>query len=266
MSAALGRHHDDPLAGLLLMAAGRPSVDRPDQGKPPIIQSVAVPKSQFWRLSSDVGQLHHVALFLRDAADLPVLAGPSVPPRLLGDVPLYPVFLAPADRRRAAGQWTTWWARLLGVEVALHEEYALPSDPPVLAERSVDAGLGGAALPPLDDLVPFPDLQRVARALYLPAIRWVASQRATWHSPTGDVIDWQVASRVAQAVASDYGVARGELRASISVLMVEGAWSLRPAPGVLICSGAVLGPDTCAEMLYRIFEADLHRPRRPGVP
>ena len=73
--------------------------------------------SPSWRFEHDNLHILHRALFVRDAAMLPVTALPEVPPRLIDDVPAIPAVVPEADRAAAAQQWLLWWRRMLGQAV-----------------------------------------------------------------------------------------------------------------------------------------------------
>ena len=57
--------------------------------------------SPSWRFEHDNLHILHRALFVRDAAMLPVTALPEVPPRLIDDVPAIPAVVPEADRAAA---------------------------------------------------------------------------------------------------------------------------------------------------------------------
>src|ERR1700679_989332 len=69
--------------------------------------------SSSWRFGhGNMGYLH-TALFVRDAAQLPVAPSADVPPRLIRDVPDYAGLLPPGQRAAAGQQWVIWWRRLV---------------------------------------------------------------------------------------------------------------------------------------------------------
>jgi hypothetical protein len=70
-----------------------------------------------WRFGHDDLDVLRRALFVRDAAVLPVTASVDVPPRLSGDIPADSSVLAEADRAAAAAQWLQWWRRMLDLAV-----------------------------------------------------------------------------------------------------------------------------------------------------
>lgn len=73
--------------------------------------------SPSWRFMEDDAQFLHLALFMRDAAGLAVTRSDDIPPSLAGEG-ARPGCDPPRGRTRAAaGQWATWWRRLLAQAV-----------------------------------------------------------------------------------------------------------------------------------------------------
>ena len=70
--------------------------------------------SPSWRFEHDNLHILHRALFVRDAAMLPVTALPEVPPRLIDDVPAIPAVVPEADRAAAEPPRVRWRLRGFG--------------------------------------------------------------------------------------------------------------------------------------------------------
>jgi hypothetical protein len=79
-----------------------------------------------WRFGhGDMGYLH-TALFVRDAARLPVPPAVDIPPRLAAEVPDYAGVLLPGERPAAGQQWVAWWHRLVGQAAREARQSAIP--------------------------------------------------------------------------------------------------------------------------------------------
>jgi hypothetical protein len=69
--------------------------------------------SSSWRFEHDNGYMLQPALFVRDAAMLPVVDSAEMPPPLVGAVADASALLSVADRAVAARQWAPWWRQML---------------------------------------------------------------------------------------------------------------------------------------------------------
>jgi hypothetical protein len=70
-------------------------------------------ESASWRFEQDNTQFLQLALFVRDAVQLPVAKSTAIPPRLAGEVPDHAAAVGSGERDAAAEQWAAWWDRLL---------------------------------------------------------------------------------------------------------------------------------------------------------
>ena len=163
--------------------------------------------SKSWRLTFDVAQSPHIALFARDALGIDCDGGV---PRLLHRVPDQSQLIADQDPAAVATAWQAWWATMIPT-----------SSQPLPA--------------------PGPALRRAIADLHDDACAWFEEHRKPWIVPRRDAHrDWQVSKSAAEAAASDRGVSPGDVHADSQLLLVDGNWWQRPAPGVLLYSPAVM--------------------------
>ena len=130
--------------------------------------------SPSWRFMEDDAQFLHLALFVRDAAGLTVARSDDIPPRLAGELPYHGEALTGAGRGAAAGQWVTWWYRLLAqaVREALRGNAPDGDQDPLARVRAVYAGREEVFDPPgFGSLADLPQLQQVAAAMFAHADR-----------------------------------------------------------------------------------------------
>jgi hypothetical protein len=227
--------------------------------------------SASWRFGhGDMGYLH-TALFVRDAARLPVSPSPDIPPPLAGDVPDYADVL-PSGQRTAAGQhWVVWWRRLVGqaAHEARQSATALPADTdPDDFEAIIRHRFGGQKEvfdpPDFESLVGLPSLQTAAISTFGPWGRWSHGQ-----GNDGEGLEkfaWPVVRNAAETTAAELGIPIGELAGYAHVLDVEGMWSYLAAPGCALCSAAVAcDPQAAAGLLREVFSSWPGRETPPPV-
>lgn len=198
-----------------------------------------------WRFEESArDDLLHLALFVRDAAGIPVPPGPAVPPRLAGAVPDHHDLLGEDERQTAGRQWDTWWTDLLVVQGQWavqaqgmrRERAGCPPDFAALADR--------------------PALHRVVVECWPQARHWLAPRR----DQSRGCFDDQIVRQIAEDVAFDHAVDVGAVRGRAVVLDVEGSWWHVLSPGTVVCSTAATSdPETAQLVLRRAYESGLRR-------
>ena len=210
-----------------------------------------------WRFSESArDDLLHVALFVRDAAGIPVPPGPSVPPRLAGTVPDHRALLREDERQEAGRQWDGWWTALLSVE----DQSQDPPDADTLrARRARRARAGGP--PDFAALADRPALHRAVVETWLHAHRWVGHRRLHFREEQQEgCFDDRLIRQTAEDVAFDHSLDVGAVRGRAVLLDVEGSWWHLLAPGTVVCSiAAAAEPETAQLVLRRAFESGLRR-------
>jgi len=181
--------------------------------------------SRSWGLTFDVGQLPHVALFTRDALAVQAKRSDRLDaPRLMHKVPDRSALIAGHDRPEAASAWQAWWTMIITTPRG------------ETSQRTPDAS---------------PTLRRAVRELHRDACAWFEEHRDPWIPPRRDPgRDWPIAKSAAEAAASDRGVSL-DVHAETQLLLVDGNWWQRPAPGVLFYSPAVYVDDIQLHQLLR---------------
>ena len=212
--------------------------------------------NESWRFSEAIDQLPHAALFVRDSLDLQVPDGPAVPPRLVGSVPEFAHRLEPSIRDAAGQHWTIWWEAILTLEARVQ-----------LGDQGADRGewrrsLAGVFRDLIDppewrSLTDRPALLTAVRMTFGDGCRWSDTARRPLLPPIGrPLFEWSVTRDMVKAVAIDLGVRVGTLAGCVNVLMVEGSWWCRFAPGVVLCSiEATRDPETTKAILHAAFAA-----------
>ncbi len=204
-----------------------------------------------WRLSEDVPVSAHVALYVRDAAGLPVTESEDLPPRLEGPVPDQAHAVGDGDRAAAGQQWSAWWRDIVDTEARLH--VAAP-----------DGDRRAAVLPEPPDfaaLAHAPDLQKAVAATFGEATRFVDRHRRDllYHDRPRQ-LPWVLLSGVAEQVAAERHVPITSLHGQVMVLMVQGSWWTLHSPGVALASVAALRDRRLAgEVVARVFTSALDR-------
>lgn len=214
--------------------------------------------SRSWSLTSNVGQLPQAALWIRDAARLPVPPHPAVPPALLDSTPLWSMLPDRDSLARAAYQWSAWWHSVVAVVAAERDPRQASID--VATERQLISAYCSVVDPPNFDSAPGPELQGILRERFHEARRWADTIRREWVPPSRYLVDWRVAKRTAERVASDHSVSPQRVRAHVEVVLVKDRWSYRPSPGVLVCSPAVVDGADFEVLLYQTFKQTLSGP------
>jgi hypothetical protein len=217
--------------------------------------------SASWRFGhGDMGYLH-TALFVRDAARLPVGPSPDIPPPLTGDVPDDADVLPPGERTAAGQQWVVWWRRLVGqaAREARQSATALPAgtDPDDFEAiiRHRFSGQDEVFDPPdFESLAGLQSLQTAAVSAFGLWGRWSHSQGDDGEAP--EKFAWSVVRNTAETTAAELGIPVGDLNGYAHVLDVEGLWSYLVAPGCALCSAEVArDPQAAAGLLREIFSS-----------
>ena len=199
--------------------------------------------------------LHH-ALFVRDAAMLPVAGSVEVPPPLIGEVSAGPFGLSERDRGIAAGDWLIWWRRML--DQAVREVVTRRAEDP--AQDSLTQLLARVAgrhdicdPPDFGGLSQTPEL-RAAAVATLPAYRAWCLGRNSQSAPGEEQFGWQLVRDAAHDVAGRLGVSLAEMDAVAHVLDVEGLWYYVAGPRCGACSVATsVDLATAPEFLGELF-------------
>jgi hypothetical protein len=226
-----------------------------------------------WRFGHDDLDVLRRALFVRDAAMLPVAASADVPPRLSGEIPAAAAVLAEADRAAAAGQWLQWWRRML--DLAVREVSVRKAEDPgddvtaeVLTEDQVrqehiarmarlQARTGWrhdvCDPPEFAGISAWPELRAAATATHSSYKAWslgVSGEPAA----DGRLFEWQLVNDAVHEAAASLGVPVSELDAEAHVMPVEGQWSYIAGPGCGVCSDALArDPVAASDLLRRLF-------------
>ncbi len=188
-------------------------------------------------------QLEHVVLFVRDACGL-APTGDDVPPPLLGGITRIDARLGPGPRAEASTAWLDWWRASIRAE-----GHNVRGDPPPLTSPTETTAVPADRVDPPDfsSLTSDTGLRRAAVTAWPEALRWWAGQRDQAQNQRQDQSGaegrhtasrehWQLLSSVADEVVEEYRVDPVRVRAGVIVLAVEGSWSARPEPGILVCS------------------------------
>jgi hypothetical protein len=203
--------------------------------------------------------------FVRDAARLPVPAGPDVPPRLSGDVPDCSGLLTPDARATTAQQWAVWWYRLIRQAAAEGQRSAIPrpvaADPGqehAAAVRHRFAGRDDVFDPPeFGSLARLQPLQSVVTSILASASAWSRGPAAR-QARDSRVFAWPVVRDVAEGTAADLRVPIGDITGDAYVLPLEGQWSYLAGPGCALCSAELArDPDAAGRLLRDIFRSGL---------
>lgn len=210
--------------------------------------------SRSWQFGhGDMGYLH-TALFVRDAARLPVPPSADVPPRLARGAPDFAGLLPPGQRAVAADQWVRWWRRLVrqAAREARQSWTPLPADinPEDFEARIWHRFAGRKEVfdPPDFKSLESP-LQSIVTATFESSSGWSSC------GPGGvepERFAWRLVRDAAERAAADRGVPLGDVKGYADVLEVEGLWSYLAAPGCVLCSAAVACDPAAAEGLLRV--------------
>jgi hypothetical protein len=212
--------------------------------------------SSSWRFMEDNAQFLHLALFMRDATGLAVTRSDDVPPQLAEDVPGQAATLPGAERGAAAGQWVTWWRRLLAqaVREALRGNAPDGDQDPLARVQAIYAGREEVFDPPrFASLADLPRLRPVAAAGYPHADRWWSTWERTMPRD-GGAFAWRLVRDAAEDASAELGIPIGDVTAAVYVLGVDGSWSYLAAPGCALCSVAVaVDPPAARQLLHDVF-------------
>jgi hypothetical protein len=216
--------------------------------------------SNSWQFGhGDMGYLQS-ALFVRDAARLPVATRSDVPPRLAGYVPDCSDVLGPGDRLSVGEQWLAWWHRLVGQAVGEGQRSA--TRPPAGYEDEFEALIrhrfGGRAdvfdPPAFGSLADHQPLQSVVITMFRLEREWLRTRPAD--SGDRQQFAWAVVRDAAESTAAELGLPVGDLTGYAHVLDVEGKWSHLAGPGCALCSAELASdPVAASRLLCEIFRS-----------
>jgi len=220
-------------------------------------------RSGSWRFGhGDMGYLH-AALFVRDAARLPVAPAADIPPRLAGEVPDCADVLEPGDRLVAGEQWVVWWRRLVGQ--AVREGQRSGTRPPAGLDDDFEAVIahrfGGQQEvfdpPGFGSLAGLQPLRSAVTKTRAPWQLWSAHQPGSGADRPG-VFAYPIVREAAESTAAVLGVPASELSGYAHVLEVEGLWAYLAGPGCALCSAALAcDPQAASRLLRDVFSSGL---------
>jgi len=211
-----------------------------------------------WRLEEKSSQLCEIALFVRDAAGLPVAS--DVPP-LTGVLPDLSTIVDDDTRDATHGQWHEWWRQILEFEFRdrsdVQDNLDNADGRQVHARRLILERQDICDPPEFNCLAERPGLRDAARASFDSFTQWNSQRPAPGqdgrpHSP----LDWSLMKQVAEDVAFDRHVSLDAVQAKVAVLPVRGTWWRRVAPGAALCSpAAAADPQTAHALLRDAFDS-----------
>ena len=214
-----------------------------------------------WRFGhGDMGYLH-TALFVRDAARLPVAPSADVPPPLTRDVPDCADVLPPGDRATAGQQWEVWWQRLAGQAAREARQSWTPL--PAGIDPDDDKARIRHRFAERKDVFDPPGFESLAglRLLRSAVIGTFELSRG-WNSfqPGRAKEPERFAQRLvrgaAERTAADLKIPIGDVNGYADVLEVEGLWSYLAGPGSALCSDALAcDPVAASRLLREIFSS-----------
>jgi hypothetical protein len=221
--------------------------------------------SSSWQFGhGDMGYLH-TALFVRDAARLPVAPAADIPPRLAADVPDCADVLPPGERDAAGQQWVVWWRQLVGQAAREARQSVTPlpagTDPDDFEARIRHSFAGREDVfdpPRFGSLAGVQPLQSAVTATFESSRGWSSNQPGR----TGESkrFAWLLVRDAAESTATQLGIPVNDLTGYANVLEVEGLWSYLGGPGCALCSAAVAcDPIAAARLLREVFSSG----RRP---
>lgn len=217
-----------------------------------------------WRLTVDASKLLHLPLYVRDVLGLRV-SRDGLPPRLLeldGSIDVRRANLVDKRRRDLEEEWLHWWHLAIRHENSLATLAARRVSPESKEWRQKFSGtLRGAA--ELDG-----PLGVVAREHQGVADDWLhdmlcggdrALSAADW-SVMDIARDNRWLGAIAREVVQQRSAAISEAQVRVNILFVEGRWWQCPAPGLLLCSSAVIADRQAMRKLLRErFDSSLAR-------
>jgi hypothetical protein len=170
-----------------------------------------------------------LALYLRDALQLEVAAGPSIPPKLNPSVPDWSALLPTASRPQAAEDWVVWWDGILaGLKQRAHVR---------LSDGSLRQALHQIPDEEFDE--------------------W--KERAQARRPRPDLMfPYDLMSSVAADVAFDRSLPIEQVRGLAVCIAAGGSWWHRPRPQVVVCTyEAALDAGLLPMIMRAVFDPEL---------
>lgn len=212
--------------------------------------------SPSWQFGhGDMGYLH-TALFVRDAARLPVAPSADIPPRLAGDVPDCADVLPSGERAAAGQQWVGWWHRLVGQAVREARQSVTPlpaATDPNDFEARIRHRFGGREdvfdPPGFGSLAGVQPLQSAVTATFEFSGGWSRNQLGS--AGESERFASPLVRDAAEGTAADLGIPVNDLTGYANVLEVEGLWSYLAGPGCALCSAEVACDPIAAALLLR---------------
>jgi len=203
----------------------------------------------------------HSALFVRDAARLPVAPSADIPPRLARDVPDHADVVPPGERTAAGQQWVIWWRRLVDQAAREARQSATPlpagTDPDDFEARIRHrfAGRGDVFDPPdFRSLADMQQLQSAVTTTFRLSRGWSSDQPGSATEP--ERFAWTLVRDAAESTAADLGIPVGDINGYANVLEVEGLWTYLAGPGSALCSAAVAcDPVAATRLLREVFSS-----------
>lgn len=191
--------------------------------------------SPSWRLSvNESPQTISVALFVREALDLPVPSSPDTPPRRVAGKAYREVDLSAAERQEAGEQWLAWWRELVDVEFLLHEAIPPDSDMPTLARDRMEHRQRVFDPPTFAALSESPALRTAVLTTFEEEL---ARRKEAGPGARGERgFDWALIRDVADTLIAEYAINPDRLDASLLMIDVPGRWYRIPRPGTAVCS------------------------------
>jgi hypothetical protein len=214
-----------------------------------------------WQFGHGTMGYLETALFVRDAAGLPVEPDPSVPPRLTGDVPDHSGVLAPGDRIAAARQWLSWWHRLTR-QAAAEGQRAMVRRPPADTEHEFQDVIR-FRFAGREDVFDPPEFRSLtgAQPLHL-AVTSIWPFEGQWsRSRPGDreaqgSFGPPAIRDAAEGTAAELGIPVGSITGYAYVLSVAGHWSFLAGPGsALVSAGLARDPVAAGQLARDIFRS-----------
>ena len=211
------------------------------------MQSIETPS---WSIEIDGGDSAHLILCVRAACALSSV-GTDIPPALITGVEKLDLKLNPLEVAELTVAWTSWWRRYV------HREEAVDlATPRQVLDRDDRRDADYFALmkvfdpPRFQSLASCHPLQVAAQRHWPLGDPWSTFSPAIHHSRTESVVQRVLANR--RSVGD-------KLRAKgVTVVLVEGMWSIIPAPGLLLCSAGLFDDHVLyAIELQRTFESTL---------
>lgn len=219
--------------------------------------------SASWRFEQDNAQFLHLALFVRDAARLPVAPSAAIPPCLAGEVPDHAAAVPSGEQDAAAGQWAAWWGRLLtqAAREARRPRAQAAGTDPLAHERDRIEGREQVFDPPeFGSLAGLPAVQAAAIATFADAVQWSGRRDGQLPARSPEPFPWALVRDAAEGTAAELGIPIGDLDAVTHVLDVTGSWSYLVGPGCALCSAAVAAdPPAAGRLLHDLFGSGRRR-------